>query len=58
VPVYITYFTTYTQDGQLRFGNDLYDRDTQMVQAMSARAGQTPESVAAVKAIRDLLAER
>ncbi|MDF1504142.1 L,D-transpeptidase family protein, partial [Roseisolibacter sp. H3M3-2] len=58
LPVYITYFTTYTQDGQLRFGNDLYDRDAKMVQAMTARAGQTAESVAAVKQIRDMLAAR
>jgi murein L,D-transpeptidase YcbB/YkuD len=56
IPVYITYFTAYTQDGQLRFGNDLYDRDAAMVKAMSARAGQTPQSVAAVRAIRELIA--
>ena len=58
VPVYITYFTVYTQDGQLRFGNDLYDRDAQMIQALTAEAGQKPETVAAVKAIRALVAER
>ncbi|GLC28398.1 L,D-transpeptidase family protein [Roseisolibacter agri] len=58
VPVYITYFTVYTQDGQLRFGNDLYDRDAKMIQALTAEAGQKPETVAAVKAIRTLVAER
>jgi murein L,D-transpeptidase YcbB/YkuD len=58
IPVYITYFTVYTQDGQLRFGNDLYDRDAQMVQALTAEAGQKPETVAAVQAIRQLIAAR
>ena len=27
IPVYIVYFTTYVKDGELYFGNDLYDRD-------------------------------
>ncbi|MGZ8379326.1 MAG: L,D-transpeptidase family protein [Gemmatirosa sp.] len=58
IPVYITYFTVYTQDGQLRFGNDLYDRDAQMVQALTAEAGQKPATVAAVQAIRQLIAAR
>jgi murein L,D-transpeptidase YcbB/YkuD len=57
VPVYITYFTTYLQDGQLRFGNDLYDRDAEMVKAMRADAGQTPASVEAVRALRELVKE-
>jgi murein L,D-transpeptidase YcbB/YkuD len=57
VPVYITYFTAYLQDGQLRFGNDLYDRDAEMVKAMRADAGQTPASVEAVRALRELVKE-
>jgi murein L,D-transpeptidase YcbB/YkuD len=58
VPVYITYFTVYTQDGQLRFGNDLYDRDAQIVQALTAEAGQKPETVQAVETLRKLVAAR
>ena len=27
IPVYIVYFTTYTRDGQLYFGDDVYGRD-------------------------------
>jgi murein L,D-transpeptidase YcbB/YkuD len=56
LPVYITYFTAYLQDGQLRFGNDLYDRDAEMMQAMPAEAGQRPEMVRAVEVLRRLTA--
>jgi L,D-transpeptidase YcbB len=31
IPVYITYFTTYVNDGKMFFGNDLYKRDDIMV---------------------------
>ena len=31
IPVFITYFTTYVTDGQLFFGNDLYNRDDALV---------------------------
>jgi murein L,D-transpeptidase YcbB/YkuD len=57
VPVYITYFTAYEQGGRLHFGNDLYDRDADMVRAMQAEAGQRPEVVQAVEALRRLTAE-
>jgi len=57
LPVYITYFTAYLKDGQLYFGNDLYDRDREVVTAMEARAGQSPEAVAAVEQLRKLVAE-
>jgi murein L,D-transpeptidase YcbB/YkuD len=55
LPVYITYFTTYVRDGRLHFGNDLYDRDGDMVRAMRADAGQRPEIAEAVQALRQLL---
>jgi murein L,D-transpeptidase YcbB/YkuD len=32
IPVYITYFTTYVNDGQLFFGNDLYARDNTLAE--------------------------
>lgn len=38
IPVYIVYFTTYARDGQLWFGNDLYDRDRALVDRL-ARGG-------------------
>ena len=31
IPVYITYFTTYVNEGKLYFGNDLYKRDDALV---------------------------
>ena len=31
IPVFITYGTAYMRDGQLYFGNDLYDRDDRLV---------------------------
>ena len=42
IPVYIVYFTTYVRDGQLYFGEDIYDRDDsleQQVPATTASAG-------------------
>jgi L,D-transpeptidase YcbB len=57
LPVYITYFTAYTTDGKLHFGNDLYDRDEAMVRVMSARGGQRPEVVQTVEALRKLVGD-
>ncbi len=57
LPVYITYYTTYIKDGQLYFGNDLYGRDREVVAAMQARGGQSPEVVQAVGALRQLVAD-
>ena len=50
VPVYIGYFTTYSRDGQLYFGNDLYDRDGSLVEAV----GSGQSSAEAVRAVMDL----
>ena len=38
LPVYIVYFTTYARDGQLWFGNDLYDRDRALVDHLARGA--------------------
>ncbi|MEO7998765.1 MAG: L,D-transpeptidase family protein, partial [Gemmatimonadaceae bacterium] len=38
LPVYIVYFTTYMRDGVLHFGNDIYDRDDALVQALGSVA--------------------
>ncbi|HEV7593696.1 MAG TPA: L,D-transpeptidase family protein [Gemmatimonadaceae bacterium] len=52
IPVYITYFTTYMNNGQLFFGNDLYSRDDKLVPAVMAGALPSKEVVDAVQALR------
>jgi murein L,D-transpeptidase YcbB/YkuD len=52
IPVYITYFTTYMNNGQLFFGNDLYSRDDKLVPVVMAGALPTKEVVDAVQALR------
>jgi murein L,D-transpeptidase YcbB/YkuD len=52
IPVYITYFTTYMNNGQLFFGNDLYGRDDKLVPAVMAGALPSKEVVDAVQALR------
>ncbi|HEY0780307.1 MAG TPA: L,D-transpeptidase family protein, partial [Gemmatirosa sp.] len=56
VPVYIAYFTTYLKNGQLYFGNDLYARDQNLVQAMTAKGGQSGNVTQAVDALHKLVA--
>jgi murein L,D-transpeptidase YcbB/YkuD len=38
IPVYIVYFTVYTRDGELYFGDDLYGRDEKLKEAVSTTA--------------------
>ncbi|MEA2766387.1 MAG: L,D-transpeptidase YcbB [Gemmatimonadaceae bacterium] len=52
IPVYITYFTTYLNNGQLFFGNDLYNRDDKLVPVVMAGALPSKEVVDAVQALR------
>ncbi len=52
IPVYITYFTTYIENGQLYFGNDLYNRDDKLVPIVMAGAMPSKETVDAVQALR------
>ncbi|MFI5228874.1 MAG: murein L,D-transpeptidase [Gemmatimonadales bacterium] len=54
IPVYIVYFTSFVRNGQLNFGNDLYDRDSKLVAEMQTVATQTPETVRALAALRKL----
>ncbi len=54
VPVYIVYFTTFIRDGRLHFGNDLYNRDTALVERVKNGAQPTVEAVKAVKVLREL----
>ena len=52
IPVYITYFTTYMNNGQLYFGNDLYGRDDKLVPAVMSGAMPPKDVVDAVQALR------
>jgi len=56
IPVYITYGTAYIRSGQLYFGNDLYDRDDKLVQAVYRGALPSTEVVQAVQALRRIAA--
>jgi murein L,D-transpeptidase YcbB/YkuD len=42
IPVYIVYLTSYVRDGALHFGNDLYSRDKELVEAV--RTAALPEA--------------
>jgi murein L,D-transpeptidase YcbB/YkuD len=52
LPVYITYFTAFVADGQLYFGNDLYDRDNKLVKELESAAIESPETVKAQQTLR------
>jgi murein L,D-transpeptidase YcbB/YkuD len=52
IPVYITYFTAYINNGQLYFGNDLYSRDDKLVPIVMSGAMPSKEIVDAIQALR------
>lgn len=54
IPVYITYFTTYINNGQLYFGNDLYNRDDKLVPIVMSGAMPSKEIVDAIQALRKI----
>ncbi|MDB4874794.1 MAG: ErfK/YbiS/YcfS/YnhG family protein [Gemmatimonadetes bacterium] len=54
LPVYIVYFTTFVNDGQLNFGNDLYDRDSKLVKELQGVAMPSPETLKAQQTLRAL----
>jgi len=54
IPVYIVYFTTYVDGGKLYFGNDLYDRDSKLVEQVQNAAAVSPEIVEARDSLRAL----
>jgi L,D-transpeptidase YcbB len=54
IPVYIVYFTTYVDGGRIFYGNDLYDRDSKLVEAFADRAASTPETIQAQNALREM----
>jgi murein L,D-transpeptidase YcbB/YkuD len=54
IPVYIVYFTAYVDDGQLGFGNDLYDRDSRLVAQLRGAAALSPQTMQARAALREM----
>jgi murein L,D-transpeptidase YcbB/YkuD len=52
IPVYIAYFTTYLNNGQLYFGNDLYSRDDKLVPIVMSGAMPSKDVVDAIQALR------
>jgi L,D-transpeptidase YcbB len=56
IPVYIIYATTYIRDGQLYFGNDLYQRDESLVPAVAEGAMPSVQTRQAVEALRRIAA--
>src|SRR5207247_10287139 len=54
IPVYITYFTTYINDGQLYFGNDLYSRDDKLVPVVMSVAMPSKAVVGAVQGLASM----
>ena len=54
IPVYITYMTTFVRDGNVWFGNDLYNRDQRLAEAVWGGAMPSGQAVRAVAALRKL----
>jgi len=52
IPVYIVYFTTFVRDGDLHFGNDLYDRDDALVERLTRSPVQTQATREAQRRLR------
>jgi len=55
LPVYIAYFTTYTREGQLHYGNDLYSRDDALVEAMMSGARPSGAALQALEQLKQLI---
>lgn len=55
IPVYIVYATVYQRDGQLYFGNDLYNRDDALVEAVSKSVTPTGDALRQIEALRKLV---
>ena len=57
IPVYIVYFTTYKRGNELFFGNDLYNRDDQLVKSIAMAAAGDSASARAVQMLRQARGE-
>jgi len=56
IPFYIVYGTAYISNGELYFGNDLYDRDADLIKAVAEGAIPSPQAMQAVQALRRIAA--
>ena len=54
IPVFIVYFTAFNGEDGLRFGNDLYSRDKELVEAVRASAMPSDEAIDAANALRQI----
>ena len=54
LPVFIVYFTAFSGDEGLRFGNDLYSRDKELVDALQAAALPSADALNAATALQQL----
>jgi murein L,D-transpeptidase YcbB/YkuD len=57
IPVYIVYFTAYLKNGELYFGNDLYNRDETLVKTVASAAESDSASARAVQTLRQTRGE-
>lgn len=57
IPVYIAYFTAFTDQGRLHFGNDLYSRDDALVTAMAPGAMPSPQAMQNLESLGRLVGE-
>jgi murein L,D-transpeptidase YcbB/YkuD len=55
IPVYIVYATVFERDGQLNFGNDVYNRDDAMVKAVAGSVTPSPDALRLLGALRALV---
>jgi murein L,D-transpeptidase YcbB/YkuD len=54
IPVYIVYLTAFIQDGELHFGNDLYNRDDALLRAVGAGAVPGDSALQSLRTLRRL----
>ena len=54
IPVFIVYFTAFSGDDGIRFGNDLYSRDKELVDAMQGAAMPSADATDAALALRQI----
>ena len=57
LPVYIVYLTTFVREEMLHFGNDLYDRDAELVKAYAEAAQPSPETLRLMAELERLVGE-
>ncbi|HEY0970001.1 MAG TPA: L,D-transpeptidase family protein [Gemmatimonadales bacterium] len=55
IPVFIVYFTAYERDGELWWGNDVYARDTELVEKLRASATTPAEAARMVEELRKVM---